>query len=200
MADGKGILVIGEMAGDEPTSTTLEALAAGRSLRASLPGEKLSVILAGASTSAAAQIVISHGAEVAYTIDDPSLNDPAPENAERPDPDEMVSVPGSSLSMRRGDISLSNGPPDWHPDGHPSMPEVVASGGNEGVVACAYCHLPNGQGKPENAGLAGQPFDYIVQQMEDYRNGLRKTGEPRMGPPSFMMRIEWSTFESTVGG
>ena len=117
------------------------------------------------------------------------LNDPAPENVERPDPDEMVSVPGSSLSMRRGDISLSNGPPDWHPDGHPSMPEVVASGGNEGVVACAYCHLPNGQGKPENAGLAGQPFDYIVQQMEDYRNGLRKTGEPRMGPPSFMMRI-----------
>jgi cytochrome c553 len=25
--------------------------------------------------------------------------------------------------------------------------------------------------------------------MEDYRNGLRKTGEPRMGPPARMMRI-----------
>ena len=117
------------------------------------------------------------------------LNDPRPDDAQAPDPDEMVSVPGSSLSLRRGDISLRNGPPDWHPDGHPSMPEAVASGGGEGVVACAYCHLPNGQGKPENAGLAGQPFEYIVQQMEDYRNGLRKTGEPRMGPPSFMMRI-----------
>ena len=117
------------------------------------------------------------------------LNDPAPNDARAPDPDEVVSVPGSALSMRRSDINLSNGPPDWHPDGHPSMPEVVARGGVEGVVACAYCHLPNGQGKPENAGLAGQPFDYIVQQMEDYRNGLRRTGEPRMGPPTFMMRI-----------
>jgi len=28
-----------------------------------------------------------------------------------------------------------------------------------------------------------------VQQMTDWRNGLRTTGEPRMGPPSFMQRI-----------
>ncbi len=117
------------------------------------------------------------------------LNDPAPDNAVAPDPDEVVTVPGSDLSMRRSDININNGPPDWHPDGHPPMPELVARGGGEGVVACGYCHLPNGQGKPENAGLAGQPFEYIVQQMEDYRNGLRKTGEPRMGPPAFMMRI-----------
>jgi cytochrome c553 len=117
------------------------------------------------------------------------LNDPVPDNVVPPDPDEVVTVPGSDLSMRRSDININNGPPDWHPDGHPPMPELVARGGGEGVVACGYCHLPNGQGKPENAGLAGQPFEYIVQQMEDYRNGLRKTGEPRMGPPAFMMRI-----------
>ena len=117
------------------------------------------------------------------------LNDPVPDNAEAPDPNEVVTVPGSDVSMRRSNIRISNGPPDWHPDGHPPMPELVARGGGEGVVACGYCHLPNGQGKPENAGLAGQPFEYIVQQMEDYRNGLRKTGEPRMGPPAFMMRI-----------
>jgi electron transfer flavoprotein alpha subunit len=79
MADGSGILVIGEMAGDEPVSTTLEALAAGCSLLASLPGEKLSIVLAGTSTAVAAQIAIAHGAEVAYTIDDPALAEPAPE-------------------------------------------------------------------------------------------------------------------------
>ncbi len=124
------------------------------------------------------------------------LNDPAPNDAQAPDPDEVVSVPGSALSMRRSDITLSNGPPDWHPGGHPSMPEVVVRGGVEGVVACAYCHLPNGQGKPENAGLAGQPFVYIVQQLEDYRNGLRRTGEPRMGPPAFMMRIGAASTEA----
>ena len=117
------------------------------------------------------------------------LNDPAAENAAVPDPDEVVTVPGSSVSMPRSAININNGPPDWHPDGHPTMPELVATGGGDGVVACGYCHLPNGQGKPENAGLAGQPYEYIVQQMTDWRNGLRKTGEPRMGPPSFMERI-----------
>ena len=117
------------------------------------------------------------------------LNDPTPENATAPDPDEVVTVPGSSLSLRRSEINLNSGPPDWHPDGHPPMPDLVARGGGEGVVACGYCHLPNGQGKPENAGLAGQPYEYIVQQMADWRNDLRATGEPRMGPPAFMMRI-----------
>lgn len=124
------------------------------------------------------------------------INDPAPDDAPAADPDEIVTVPGSSLSMRRGDISLANGPPDWHPDDHPSMPEVVARGGGGDVMACAYCHLPNGQGKPENAGLAGQPLEYLVQQMEDYRAGLRRTGEPEMRPPSLMMRIGAATTEA----
>ena len=117
------------------------------------------------------------------------LNDPTPEGTEVPDPSEIVTVPGSSVSMPRSEISINNGPPDWHPDGHPPMPELVARGGGDGVVACGYCHLPNGQGKPENASLAGQPYEYLVQQMVDWRNGLRKSGEPRMGPPSFMERI-----------
>ncbi len=117
------------------------------------------------------------------------LNDPTPEGATVPDPEEIVTVPGSTVSMPRSEININNGPPDWHPDAHPRMPEVVATGGGDGVVACGYCHLPNGQGKPENAGVAGQPYEYIVQQMTDWRNGLRKTGEPRMGPPSFMERI-----------
>lgn len=117
------------------------------------------------------------------------LNDPAPENAYVPDPNEVVTVPGSAVSMPRSQININNGPPDWHPNSHPPMPQLVASGGGEGVVACGYCHLPNGQGKPENASLAGQPYEYIVQQMTDWRNELRRTGEPQMGPPSFMERI-----------
>lgn len=117
------------------------------------------------------------------------LNDPAPEGVEAPDPDEVVTVPGSELSLRRSEININNGPPDWHPDGHPPMPEIISRGGGEGVTACGYCHLPNGQGKPENAGLAGQPYEYLVQQMADWRNGLRVPGEPRMGPPAFMQRI-----------
>ncbi len=117
------------------------------------------------------------------------VNDPAPPGASAPDANEMVSVPGSSLSLRRADIAIANGPPDWHPEGHPPMPEVVGRGLGGEVAACGFCHLPNGQGKPENAGLAGQPVEYLIQQMEDYRNGLRKAGEPRMGPTARMMRI-----------
>jgi cytochrome c553 len=123
------------------------------------------------------------------------LNEPV-ENADTPDPDEIVTVPGSSVSMPRSAINIDNGPPDWHPDAHPPMPEVVASGGGEGVVACGYCHLPNGQGKPENAGLAGQPYEYLVQQMTDWRNGRRRPGEPRMGPPAFMERIGLATTDA----
>ena len=123
----------------------------------------------------------------AYVLNDPDAV------VETPDPEEIVTVPGSSLSMRRGDITLANGPPDWHPDGHPPMPEVVARGGGGDVMACGYCHLPNGQGKPENAGVAGQPYEYLVQQMTDWRNGLRKPGEPRMRPPSLMERIGLAT-------
>ena len=47
------------------------------------------------------------------------VNDPAPEDAPAPDPAEVVTVPGSSLSLRRSDISMANGPPDWHPESHP---------------------------------------------------------------------------------
>ena len=117
------------------------------------------------------------------------LNGPAPADATVPDPNEIVTVPGSSVSMPRSAINIQNGPPDWHPDGHPPMPALIATGDGNDVVACGYCHLPNGQGKPENASLAGQPYDYIVQQLADWRKGLRKSGEPRMGPPSFMERI-----------
>jgi cytochrome c553 len=117
------------------------------------------------------------------------INDSIDAAAAPPDPDELVTVPGSALSLRRGDIRLAAGPPDWHPDGHPPMPEVVSRGRGEQVMPCGYCHLPNGQGKPENAGLAGQPQVYLEQQMADFRAGLRRTGEPRMLPPSLMMTI-----------
>ena len=79
MADRSGILVIGELAGDQPAAATLEALAAALSLIGSLPGERISVVLTGASTANAAKTAIAHGAATVYTLDDPSMADPAPE-------------------------------------------------------------------------------------------------------------------------
>jgi cytochrome c553 len=70
------------------------------------------------------------------------------------------------------------GPPDWHPDGHPSMPVMVAAGQKPDIWACAFCHLPNGQGRPENAALAGLSSSYFLQSMHDYKTGARASSNP----------------------
>jgi cytochrome c553 len=71
---------------------------------------------------------------------------------------------------------------DWYPQDHPPMPEVVAHGRKPEVRACGMCHLPNGQGRPENATLASLPAAHIEQQMADYKSGLRRTSQPKAGP------------------
>ena len=126
-----------------------------------------------------------------------TLNDPPPEDAPPPpDPDEVLSVPGSDVTFRRSELRDLFNPPDWHPGNHPEMPPVVATGRRPDVRACGFCHLPNGQGRPENSSVAGQPAEYIVQQMRDYRNGLRRSSEPRMGPPSLMLTIGQAATEA----
>lgn len=41
------------------------------------------------------------------------------------------------------------------------------------------CHMPNGKGRPENAPIAGLPYAYVVQQLADFKNGLRSSADPR---------------------
>ncbi|PWT98439.1 MAG: hypothetical protein C5B51_29310 [Terriglobia bacterium] len=118
------------------------------------------------------------------------LNPPAQPGAQpaAPDPAEHR-LPASSKAFTRRQVTDLFNPPDWYPEDHPAMPEIVGHGRRPEVRACGYCHLPNGQGRTENASLAGLPAAYIAQQMEDYRNGLRKSSEPKMGPPSLMLAI-----------
>lgn len=119
-----------------------------------------------------------------------ALNPPAAPGAQpAADDGKPKTVPGSSVSLMDPQIHDMFNPPDWYPDDHPKMAEVVSHGRKPDVRACGYCHLPNGQGRPENAGLAGLPAAYIIQQMADYKNGLRKSAEPRLGPPALMLAI-----------
>jgi cytochrome c553 len=74
--------------------------------------------------------------------------------------------------------------PDWHPDDHPPMPEIVFRGRKPTVRACGSCHRAEGTGGPENANLAGLPEAYIVQQMADFKSGARKSA----GPPRNTIR------------
>jgi cytochrome c553 len=79
--------------------------------------------------------------------------------------------------------------PDWHPGDHPQMPDVVAHGRSPDVRACGSCHRSEGTGGPENASLAGLPAAYIVQQMADYKSGLRKFSGPQRSPVLLMTAI-----------
>ena len=107
-------------------------------------------------------------------------------------------VPGSSKSLTVPQILDSFNIPDWHPDGHPPMPTVVAHGRKPGVRGCGYCHLPNAQGRPENASLAGLPAEYIEQQVMDFKTGARRCSEPEMAPPQHMVEIAENATEQEV--
>jgi len=90
-------------------------------------------------------------------------------------PDEQPhTVPGSDKSYTRKQIDDLFNPPDWYPDLHPPMPQIVAHGEGAAVRACASCHLPTGTGHDESAYIAALPVGYFVHEMVDYKSGARK--------------------------
>lgn len=120
----------------------------------------------------------------AYTVNPP----PTPGAKPAPPDPAPQQVPGSTASLTIAQTRDAFNPPDWHPAAHPPMPESVAHGRRPEMRACGFCHLVNGQGRPENASLAGLPAAYIVQQMADFKSGDRKSAEPKMGPPNAMIQ------------
>ena len=88
--------------------------------------------------------------------------------------------------------------PDWHPNDHPTMPDVVAHGRMPDVRACGSCHRAEGTGGPENASLAGLPAAYIVQQIEDYKSGARKFAGPQRSPSVVMTAIAKASNEEEI--
>jgi len=106
----------------------------------------------------------------------PATPPPPPDNVTK------LTVPGSTLTFTRAQLSNRFAPPDWFPQEHAPRPEIVAHGREAAtppIAACSQCHQTSGKGRPENAPVAGLPYDYIVQQLIDFRNGHRKTSDPR---------------------
>jgi cytochrome c553 len=91
-----------------------------------------------------------------------------------PDDGKPKTAPGSSRTYTRKQIDDLFNPPDWYPNIHPPMPQVVAHGEAPDVRACAACHLPTGTGHDESAYVAGLPVNYFVRQLADYKGGARK--------------------------
>ena len=107
--------------------------------------------------------------------------------AAAPDPT-LRQAAGSTLSFTAAQAGDRFGPADWFPGDHPAMPDIVAHGKSaQQVIACSLCHYPNGQGRPENAAVAGLPYDYIVQTLQDFRNGNRKSADSRKGNTNTMI-------------
>jgi cytochrome c553 len=92
----------------------------------------------------------------------------------KPDDTVQKTLPGSTKTYTAAQISDRFGPPDWYPEDHPPMPEVVAHGKKPDVFACDLCHLTNGAGHPESASVAGLPAGYILRQMAEFKSGVRK--------------------------
>jgi cytochrome c553 len=92
-----------------------------------------------------------------------------------PDNGQPKHVTGSSKAFTEKQINDSLDPPDWFPDEHPPMPQLVAHGKAPVVHACDQCHLTTGRGHPESGNLAGLPAGYIQEQITQFRDGSRKS-------------------------
>jgi len=88
--------------------------------------------------------------------------------------DKPHTAPSSDKSLTRKQIDDLFNPPDWYPDQHPPLPQVVAHGSGTTVRACGSCHLPTGTGHDESAYVAALPAAYFIRQMADYKTGARK--------------------------
>jgi cytochrome c553 len=158
-----------------------------------------SVVVIGLAALAASGVIRAAGEPPAWAYAIPPAapaGAPAAQPA-APDPTPRT-LPGSTLSFPLANIRDAFGPADWFPGDHPAMPEVVAKGRRPDVRACGLCHYPNGKGRPENAGVAGLPVSYFIQQMHDFRNDVRKSGEPRKANTNVMITIAKGMTEEEI--
>jgi cytochrome c553 len=99
---------------------------------------------------------------------------------------------GSSATYSLVDVRDGQNVIDWFPGDHPPMPHVVEHGParlGKTTRGCGSCHLPNGKGRPENAGVAGLPAAYFIRQIHDFRGGVRYTADPRKPNTNTMIEL-----------
>jgi cytochrome c553 len=113
----------------------------------------------------------------AYGVPNTPVDRPA---GPRPAPDTSLKhIPGTDQGLTLQHIRDYFDVGDWFPNDHPPMANVVVHGRQPHVRGCAMCHMPNGKGRPENAPVCCQSVTYIVQQLHDFKNGLRTSADPR---------------------
>jgi cytochrome c553 len=169
---------------------------------------KLFVAAAALAFGGAAGVAVGQAADAppnwayGFTTPPPPSAPPPPGPAPAAAPDTTLhTLPGSKLTFTRAQIANRYGPADWFPEDHPAMPDIVAHGRESAqpqVAACSLCHLPNGNGRPENANVTGLSYEYIVQQLMDFRNGARKTSDPRKANTAVMASFTKSMTDEDI--
>jgi cytochrome c553 len=171
---------------------------------------QIKTVLLGVTACASVWLIASfdsHGATPepvpywAYAVNPPSATPPATATAGTPaavpvrpatpaappPPSGPVTLPGSKLVLPAPPRDL-NSPPDWYPQEHAPMPTIVSQGRKPAVFACGYCHLPTGDGRIENAPIAGLPEAYFLEQMANFKSGARNSSV-RRGPFNLMINV-----------
>jgi cytochrome c553 len=131
-----------------------------------------------------------------FPVDDDTLRAakrPPPKEPPKYDDVEPLGIPDSEQKFTLARINDPFNAPDWFPADHGPMPDIVAKGRKPKVIACAYCHTPTGQGRPENAALAGLPEAYIKEQLEQFRGGKRGVVGPEIYAPIRNMHVVSAT-------
>jgi cytochrome c553 len=110
-------------------------------------------------------------------------------------------VPDSTASYSLVDIRDGGNVIDWFPQDHPAMPDIIRLGPAKMTVGrrgCGFCHLPNGLGRPENAPTAALPVAYFAQQLRDFRDGLRRSADPRKPNTNTMIDLARAMTEDEI--
>jgi cytochrome c553 len=109
---------------------------------------------------------------------------------------ELMHLPGTTKAYTEEETRDAFNPPDWYPNEHASMPEIVAHGKKPDVMACALCHVTMGYGHPESANIAGLPAGYIEEQLHEFANGDRASMLP--GRSNNMIRFAKNMTEDEI--
>ena len=130
--------------------------------------------------------------EWAYTPPNPP-GAPPPPSALPADDNAVIRISGVERTLTRGQLRGLKEIPDWRPEQHVGAPDVVRFGrpgtaaNGWDVRACGFCHLADGGGRPENASVNGLPVAYFMQQMQDFRDGLRDSVDHRKNNTNMMI-------------
>ena len=100
----------------------------------------------------------------------------------------ILHLPGAAPSFTQGQIDDLFHAVDWRPAEHPAAPTAVTTGKQSDAMACGYCHLMTGMGRPENAALAGIPADYIIRQVAELRASDRISPSADWSPAALMRK------------